>query len=113
MITILHNPRCGKSREGVALLEDSGKAFKVHNYLQHPLNESELTVLIQKLNIPPIAVVRQKEKIWVEQYKHKILSDVEIIKVIAEHPILLVRPIVINENKAIIGCPPKKIVDII
>lgn len=113
MILILHNPRCGKSRDGIALLEASGKEFEVIKYLEHPLNEEELNELIQKLNIRPIQIVRQKEKLWIEQYKNQNLSDNEILKAIAAHPILMERPIVITDNKAIIGRPPQQIIDII
>lgn len=113
MISILHNPRCGKSREGIALLEASGKAFEVIKYLEQPLNEEELNALIQKLNIRPIQIVRQKEKLWIEQYKNQNLSDNEILKAIAAHPILIERPIVVTDNKAIIGRPPQQIIDII
>lgn len=111
MIELLHNPRCGKSREGVALLEESGKPFEITKYLDNPLTEKELTSLIQKLNIPPIELVRQKEKIWIEQFKGKSLSDSAIIKAIASYPILMERPILITENKAVIGRPPQKIIE--
>ncbi len=113
MIKILHNPRCGKSREGLALLEQSGKPFETINYLNNPLSEAELTTLIQKLNIAPLELVRQKEKIWTEQFKGKNLSDAAIIKAMATHPILMERPVVITGNKAVIGRPPQKIVDFI
>ena len=111
MIELLHNPRCGKSREGLSLLEASGKSFEVINYLDKPLTEKELTSLIQKLNIAPIDLVRQKEKIWIEQFKGKSLSDSALIKAIATYPILMERPILITENNAVIGRPPQKIVD--
>lgn len=113
MIQILHNPRCGKSREGVALLEESGQPFEIIKYLDKPLNEKELTLLIEKLNIQPIDLVRQKEKIWIDQFKGKKLSDTVIIKAIATYPILMERPIVISENKAVIGRPPEKITEFI
>ena len=113
MIQILHNPRCGKSREGVALLEESGQPFEIIKYLDKPLNEKELTLLIEKLNIQPFDLVRQKEKIWIEQFKGKNLSDGAIIKAIATYPILMERPVVISGNKAVIGRPPQKIIAVI
>lgn len=111
MIKILHNPRCGKSREGIALLEESGKPFEIVKYLDKPLTEKELTSLIKKLNLTPIDLVRQKEKIWIEQFKEKTLSDSAIVKAIVNYPILMERPIVITENKAVIGRPPQKIIE--
>lgn len=111
MIKILHNPRCGKSREGLSLLEETGNPFEVIKYLDNPLTESQLTELVKKLNITPLDLIRQKEKIWIEQFKGKKLTDAELIKAIANNPILMERPIVINENKAVIGRPPQKIID--
>lgn len=113
MITILHNPRCGKSREGLTLVESSKKPYQVIKYLEQPLTEQELIELIQKLNITPIDLIRQKESVWIEQYKGKKLTDSAIIKAIVKHPILMERPIVINENQAVIGRPSQKIIDII
>jgi arsenate reductase (glutaredoxin) len=111
MIKILHNPRCGKSREGIALLEQSGKTFEIVKYLDHPLDENELIALIQKLKIAPLDLVRQKEKIWIEQFKGKSLSDAEVINAISKNPILMERPIFMTENKAVIGRPPQKLID--
>lgn len=113
MITILHNPRCGKSREGITLLAATGQPFEIKKYLDEPLSEMELKKLINKLGIAPIDLVRQKEKIWIEHYKNQNLSADEIIEAIAAHPILMERPIVITDTKAIIGRPSKLILDII
>jgi arsenate reductase len=110
MITLFHNPRCRKSREGLALIEQSGKAFKVLKYLENPPNFEELTTLITKLQLKPIALVRQKERIWIEHFKGKTLTDVDVIKPLVAHPILIERPIIIEGNKAIIGRPIEKII---
>jgi arsenate reductase len=69
--------------------------------------------LIKKLNIKPIELVRQKEAIWIEHYKGKLLTDVDIIKAMAIDPIVIERPIVIKGNKAIIGREIKKLNDFI
>ncbi|MBP8157585.1 MAG: arsenate reductase, partial [Flavobacterium sp.] len=63
----------------------------------------ELEALIQKLNLKPIELVRQKESVWIDNFKEKVLTDKQIIKALAKYPILIERPIVIKENKAIIG----------
>jgi arsenate reductase len=110
MITLFHNPRCGKSREGLALIEQSGKAFEVVKYLENPPNFEELTTLITKLQLKPIALVRQKERIWIEHFTGKTLTDVDVIKALVAHPILIERPIIIEGNKAIIGRPIEKII---
>lgn len=113
MIQIYHNPRCGKSREGLALLEQSGKPFEVVHYLKDTPTLKELEVLVSKLQLAAIDLIRQHEKIWVEQYKGKSYSDKELLQIMVNHPILIERPIVVNNNKAVIGRPPSKITDYI
>jgi arsenate reductase len=103
MIQIYHNPRCGKSRNCLLLLEESNKEFEIINYLNTPPTVSELTSLLQKLNLTPIELVRQKEKIWIENYKGKTLTDDQIIQAMSENPILIERPIVVKDGQAIIG----------
>lgn len=100
---VLHNPRCGKSRQCLAFLEDNHKNFEIIKYLERPLNYNELETLIQKLNCAPIDLVRQKEPIWIEKYKYKKLTDSEIIQAIVENPIFMERPIVIDGTKAYIA----------
>ena len=113
MIQILHNPRCGKSREGLAILEQSGKEFEVIKYLENNPSKKELKEIIKKLNIEPLKLIRQNETIWKENFKNKDLSDDEIIEAMVANPILIERPIVINGNKAVIGRPAVEISTII
>lgn len=113
MITIYHNTRCGKSREGLSIVEQSGKPFKVINYLKEPLDKKELIHLLSLLKMKPLDLVRQKEKIWTENFKGKNLTENELIKVLVENPILIERPIVSNGNKAVIGRPSENILAII
>ena len=113
MIKIYHNPRCIKSRQGLAILENTGKDFEVVKYLDTIIAEKELTEIIQLLNIAPIDLVRKNEKIWKENYKGKELSDKEIILSMLQNPKLIERPIVINKNKAVIGRPSENILTII
>ncbi|WP_372918814.1 arsenate reductase family protein [Salegentibacter sp.] len=109
MITVYHNTRCKKSREGLQKVEDSGKEYKIREYLKDELTEEELTSLVKKLNIAPIQLVRKNEKIWKENYKNKDLSDRELIIVMAQNPKLIERPIVESENEAVIGRPAEEI----
>ena len=103
MLQILHNSRCGKSRACLAFATESKLEFEIINYIENPLTVAELKILLKKLGLKPIELVRQKETIWVENYKGKLMTDADIIKVLAKYPILIERPIVINGNKAIIG----------
>ncbi|MBI9041382.1 arsenate reductase (glutaredoxin) [Lutibacter sp.] len=104
---IYHNPRCSKSREGLAILEASKIKFETIQYLQNPITEQELTEIIKLLGIKPIDLVRKNEAIWKANFKGKTLSDTEIINAMAENPKLIERPIVINNGKAVIGRPPE------
>ncbi|MEO1033317.1 MAG: arsenate reductase (glutaredoxin) [Bacteroidota bacterium] len=113
MITIYHNPRCRKSREGLALLEGTGQTFEVIKYLDDPLSKTDLEAIIAKLDIKPIELVRKNEAIWKSDYKGKTLSDGAIIEAMVTHPKLIERPIVVNGNKAVIGRPKELILDII
>ncbi len=113
MIKIYHNNRCSKSRNGVQLLEESGKEFKIIKYLENIPTQEELTNIISLLKISPIELVRKNEKIWKENYKGKEMTDKEIIAAMVEFPKLIERPIVINNNKAVIGRPTELIESII
>ena len=113
MIKIYHNPRCSKSRQGVALLEESGKEFEIVKYLDVIPTEKELTEIIKMLEISPIQLVRKTEKIWKENYKGKDLSDAQIISAMIENPKLIERPIIINNKKAVIGRPTENILTIL
>lgn len=113
MIKIYHNPRCSKSRQGLALIEASGKNFEVIKYLEEAISISELKTIISKLEINPIDLVRKNEAIWKSEFKGKLLSNKDIMKAMITHPKLIERPIVINNDKGIIGRPPENILTII
>ena len=113
MIKIYHNSRCRKSREGLQILEQSGKQFEIVNYLDSVPSNKELKNIINLLGITPIELVRKNESIWKEQFKNKSMTDDEIINAMVENPKLIERPIVINGNKAAIGRPPIKIEEIL
>jgi arsenate reductase len=103
MIKIYHNPRCGKSRSCLALLEESGQEYEIIKYLEQPPTIAELVSLLGKLNKKPLELVRQKEKVWMENFKNKSMNDDAIIKAMVSNPILIERPIVLKGDKAIIG----------
>jgi arsenate reductase len=109
MITIYHNPRCAKSREGLNELELLGRPFSIRKYLDEPFTKDELVTVIDKLGIEPLALVRTKEKIWIENYKNKDLSNDAIVEAMLLHPKLIERPIVVKDNKAVIARPKEMI----
>ncbi|WP_046757930.1 arsenate reductase (glutaredoxin) [Kordia jejudonensis] len=109
MIKIYHNPRCRKSREGLEILKESGKEFIIVKYLENRLSLAELTRIIELLGIEPIDLVRKNETFWKENYKDKRISKEHIMKLMLSNPKLMERPIVVNNNKAVIGRPPENI----
>ena len=106
MMTIYHNPRCKKSREGLKMLENSGQEFKVREYLKEPLSEEELGFLLEKLSMAPIQLIRTNESIWKEKFQDKDLSDKELITVMSKYPKLIERPIIETKDSAVVGRPP-------
>lgn len=113
MIEIYHNPRCSKSREALDILDKSKSEYEVIKYMDDKLSIEKLKELVNLLKIKPIELVRTNESIWKENYKNSDLTDDELIAAMAKHPKLIERPIVINGNKAVIGRPPQKILDIL
>tara|TARA_B100001059_G_scaffold53784_1_gene48176 strand:+ start:571 stop:912 length:342 start_codon:yes stop_codon:yes gene_type:complete len=113
MIKIYHNNRCKKSRLGIKFLEENELNYEIINYLNNPLSLEEIKFIVKKLKIKPIELIRKNETIWKSNYKNKELSDEEIVTAMVNYPKLIERPIVINGDKAIIGRPAEKILDII
>lgn len=112
MIQIYHNSRCGKSRECLIFLENSGQKFEIIKYLENIPTFEELKIIIKKLGLKPIELVRHKEKIWIENFKNLAMNDAEIIQAMISNPILIERPIVINGEKAVIGRPLENVLAI-
>ncbi|MFT5663283.1 MAG: arsenate reductase [Gammaproteobacteria bacterium] len=113
-LTIYHNPGCSKSRETLQILKQRGIHFQVIEYLDQPPTKSELVKIIKMLGVVPSDLVRTTEAAFKKaEYKLNSMSDEEVIDAICENPTLLQRPIVIYGNKAVIGRPPIKVLDII
>lgn len=111
MLQIFHNNRCGKSRNCLSMLESSGKEFEIISYLTTPPTAAELQGVLEKLNIKPIDLVRQKENTWIDNFKGKEFTDEELIKIMITNPILIERPLLISEEKAIIARDEAKIIN--
>ena len=110
---IYHNPRCSKSRQGLAILSDSKMEFETVKYLDNPVSKEELTSIIKMLKIKPLQLVRTNEQIWKANYKGVDMTDDEIIDAMIANPKLIERPIVVNNGKAVIGRPPEFIKSIL
>ena len=111
-VTLIHNPRCSKSRQALALLEEAGIEPNVRLYLQEPLTAEELHGLLQKLAIAAKDLVRQKETLFKELGLDS-ADEAELLKAMAEHPKLIERPIAITDQRAIIGRPPELVLELI
>ncbi len=109
MIRIYHNPRCRKSREGLALVEASGQEYEIIRYLDDVLGARELKEIIDQLGIKPIDLVRTQEAIWKSEFKGKELTEEMVLNALVKYPKLIERPIVLKNNKGVIGRPPEKI----
>jgi arsenate reductase len=110
---ILVNPSCSKCQEALDIAEHNHCDFTVRNYLEEPLNEKEIRELVRKIGCTPEDLVRKTEPLFIERYGRDNQSDDDWIKILAENPILLQRPIVITGNRAIIGRPPALILDLL
>ncbi len=112
-ITIYHNPRCGKSRSALAILEEHGIEPVIVEYLKNPLTKSELRALLHKLGLKPEQIVRKGEELYKNKFASKTLSDDQWLDALAGHPLLIERPIVVKGARAVIGRPPEKVLDLL
>ena len=110
---IYHNPRCSKSRQTLALIQENGVEPEVVFYLGNIPSTEELRDLLSKLEITPMQLIRKGEKDWKENYKGKELSDAQLIQAMIAHPKLIERPIVVKDNKAVLGRPPENVLELI
>lgn len=110
---VYHNPRCGKSRSACAILAEKGVPVQIVEYLKTPPTEAELAALVAKLGIAPEALVRKGEAVFKESYKGKRLNDAEWIAAMVAHPILIERPIVVSGERAVLGRPPEKVLELL
>ncbi|MFY0677535.1 MAG: arsenate reductase (glutaredoxin) [Neptuniibacter sp.] len=113
-VTIYHNPRCSKSRQTLALLEENGITPEVRKYLDDAPSAEELKLVLSQLGISARELLRTKEAEYKENgLNDSSLSDEQIIKVMTEVPKLIERPIVIKGDQARIGRPPESVLEII
>ncbi|MBR7627889.1 arsenate reductase (glutaredoxin) [Aeromonas popoffii] len=110
---IYHNPRCSKSRETLALLEQHGIAPDVVLYLEQAPSEAQIRTLLSQLGFAdPRQLMRTKEALYQELGLGEVNGDA-LISAMQQHPKLIERPIVINNGQARIGRPPERVLEII
>lgn len=111
--TLLHNPRCSKSRQAKALLAERGVEFRERLYLQDPLSSEELRELARRVGRPAREWVRRGE----QEYKGSGLDadadDAAVLAAMAKHPVLIERPILVAADRAVVGRPPESILPLL
>jgi arsenate reductase len=106
---ILHNPRCGKSRETLKIIQAEGVDPEIILYLKETPTKEELKSILSKLDTGAEGIVRKGEAIFKENYKGKTFTEEEWLDILVQNPKLIERPIVIKGNQAIIGRPPENV----
>jgi len=112
-VKIWHNPRCSKSRAAAALLEEKGVDAEVVKYLDNPPTKEELKEMLKMLAISARELMRTKEDIYKELDLKNENDEEKLIDAMAANPKLIERPIVIKDNKAVIGRPIENIVELL
>ncbi|SDW60836.1 arsenate reductase [Ruegeria halocynthiae] len=113
MIEYWHNPRCSKSRAGLALLEEQGAEVRVRKYLEDAPSAEDLRNTQSKLGLTAIEMMRTGEKRFKELNLTKTASEAELIQAMAENPILIERPLAISDDKAAIGRPTEALLSLL
>ncbi len=113
-VKIYHNPRCSKSRQTLVLIQEQGIEPEIINYLETPPSIDELTTVLSLLKLEPQALMRKRENEYKESGLDNLcLNESEQIKLMAQFPKVIERPIVLANGKAAIGRPPENVLKIL
>ena len=112
-LLLIHNPRCSKSRAAKSLLEERGVPFELRLYLEDPLSRAELGELRGRLSRPAREWVRRGEPAFAAAGLGPESDDGTVLGAIAKHPELLERPILVSGDRAVVGRPPEKILELL
>ncbi|MBB1341978.1 MULTISPECIES: arsenate reductase (glutaredoxin) [unclassified Pseudoalteromonas] len=113
-VTIFHNPRCSKSRETLALLEQKSIQPEIIEYLKTPLNHAQISILVKQLGFSSVReLMRTKEDIYKELDLKNEHDENALITAMVSNPKLIERPIVVNNNKAALGRPPENVLSVL
>lgn len=105
LVKVLHNGNCSKSNAVLEYLDENGVPFEIINIVEDPLSELEIKTVLKKLNQSVFHIIRKTDKLYLENYAGKNLSEDEWIKILAENPSLIQRPIIIKGSVAMLGRP--------
>ena len=112
-VRIYHNKRCSKSRAACQLIAESGVPAEIIDYLTIPPSREELRALLSKLGMQAHELVRRGESVFREYYAGRTLSNEEWLDALIAHPVLIERPIVVRGNRAVLGRPPEKVLELL
>lgn len=112
-LTIYHNPKCSKSRQALGLLKDKGVEPEVVLYLDTPLSAEQISALLDKLGIEPHELLRKKEAEYEEAGLDRGSSREAIVAAIARFPRLLERPVIVRGERAVIGRPTERVLELL
>ncbi|PVV55951.1 ArsC/Spx/MgsR family protein [Chryseobacterium sp. HMWF035] len=105
LVKVLHNGNCSKSNAVLEYLDENGVPFEIINIVEDPLSELEIKTVLKKLNQSVFHIIRKTDKLYLENFADKNLSEEEWIKILAENPSLIQRPIIIKGSVAMLGRP--------
>lgn len=108
--TIYHNPRCSKSRQTLALLQERNIDLEIVEYLKTPPDAPELGKILKKLDLGPRDIMRADEA---REAGIDSLDGDELISALSKNPAAIQRPIVVSGNKAALGRPPENVLNIL
>jgi len=114
MIILWHNPRCSKSRQALALLQERGVEVEIRRYLEDAPTRDELETVRTALGTPPvIEMMRPKEPEFKAAGLSKTADDATLLQAMADHPKLIERPVAIKGDRAVLGRPPEAVLELI
>lgn len=111
--TIYHNPRCSKSRATLALLQERGIEPSVVLYLDTAPDAAEIRSLLSRLGLGAAQLVRRGEEVYKAQGLGPESSEAELVDAMAAYPKLIERPIVVRDDRAVLGRPPENVLELI
>ncbi len=112
-LILYHNNRCAKSRQALKILQNSGLKFDTIEYLKKPLTEKEIKNLLKLLQLNAENIIRKGELLYKEKFATTNISENEWIKILANNPVLIERPILVKGDKAILARAPEKILELL
>lgn len=112
-VVIYHNARCSKSRSACEIVAGRGIEARIVEYLKTPPSRDELRAVLQKLGMEASELVRRGEEEYKQHYAGRTLTEDEWLDALIEHPILIERPIVVRGDRAVVGRPPEKVMELL